>query len=290
MDPGLDQKERRPSTCRFCGQPVGSLQVVRTIAGHELAQHGCCGAIGAVEEPAPEELSRIYDELFERGDYQQHRAEVEAVRAGRKVGGRYRRWLLHKAARQVAGKRLVEIGVGSGAFGVMAQSMGWNYSGFDISAVAVGFARQGGLQAKQLSASGPPDLPPASADLIVMWEVIEHLWDVRGYLAAVVTALAAGGALLLSTPNYLREAYQRGDTWATAMRPPVHLNFFTEQTLRVVLKRNGFQEVQLYKRRLFSPSPRDLIGVRRSMRLAFELDEPPTLHAMACGEDPNPRP
>ena len=289
MSPELHDRSEGAQPCRFCGSDRSLASTGRVVGDYELFEHDCCGTIGVREEPSPEELARIYDALFEEGDYHQHRSEVEAIRAGRQVGGRYRRWLLNRVASRAPGRRLVEIGVGSGAFGVMAQSMGWQYSGFDISAVAVDFARQAGLQATQFSASGPPNLQPASADLIVMWEVIEHVWDVCGYLRAVVKALAPGGALLLSTPNYLREAYQRGDDWGRQMRPPVHLNFFTEQALRIVLNRRGLQEVRVYKRRLFSPSPRNLTGVHRSLRLALEIEESPTLYAIAMSKEPIPR-
>lgn len=58
----------------------------------------------------------------------------------------------------------------------------------------------------------PQDLSPLSsesANVLVMWEVLEHLWNVHDYLKAARQGLETHGILILSTPNYMRPGYKR---------------------------------------------------------------------------------
>lgn len=86
------------------------------------------------------------------------------------------------------------------------------------------------------------ELPAAHFDLVVMNQLIEHLWDPRAALASIRHALKPTGLLLLSTPNidgYDRHLFGEG-LWGGYYFPR-HLNLFSEQSLRRLLQESGFE-------------------------------------------------
>lgn len=270
--------ENNMDICRICGRPAEFIPLQRTVNSVPLEQCLVCGTVQAeyYNEPSP---AQLYDRLFGGDTYQQHRETFEHLQKGRKPYRPYESWLLKKAEKWCPGRKLVEIGGGIGAFGLIAQARGWEYQDMDVSETAVQFAKSLGVHAKVMDCE-VPEIARASSDLVVMWEVIEHIWNVAEYLGAIRKGLHSNGVLLLSTPNFLRSCYQETDEWG-ASGPPIHVNFFTPQSLHTVLSLAGFQVVQIHQRRIWRPncfSPRGLI---KAGRLMLGIEAPPTLYVFA---------
>ncbi len=101
------------------------------------------------------------------------------------------------------------------------------------------------------------DLGAARFDLVIMNQVIEHLWNVRGVMQALRRALKPGGLVTISTPDadgYDRRWFRRS-TWG-GYYVPRHLNLFTAAGLARVLRSAGYDIVE--QRPLVAP----LIWVR----------------------------
>lgn len=95
------------------------------------------------------------------------------------------------------------------------------------------------------------DLPLADGevDLTVSFQVIEHLYDVPGYLASLRRVTRPGGELLIATPNRL--TFTPG---SDTPRNPFHTREFTPAELRAELQRAGLSVVEV-------------LGVRHGPRL-----------------------
>ncbi len=94
-------------------------------------------------------------------------------------------------------------------------------------------------------------------DLVVMNQVIEHLWDVRAAMRAIHAALKPGGLVTISTPDsqgYDRRWFRHG-SWG-GYYVPRHLNLFTAANLAGLLRTLGYDIVD--QRALVAP----LIWVR----------------------------
>lgn len=92
-------------------------------------------------------------------------------------------------------------------------------------------------------------------DAVFAGELIEHLDDVRGFLASVRRHLNPGGQLVLTTPNAFYVAnfvYRWG---GHGQVHPEHTCWFCEDTLRRVLQTNGFSEVEISFTGHTSPTP-----------------------------------
>ncbi|BEK90205.1 class I SAM-dependent methyltransferase [Nocardia seriolae] len=103
---------------------------------------------------------------------------------------------------QCAGQVVLEAGSGEGyganmIAGVAAQVTGLDY---DDSAVAHVRAKYPRVEMVQGNLAELP-LADASVDIVVNFQVIEHLWDQSQFLRECLRVLRPGGKLLISTPN-----------------------------------------------------------------------------------------
>ncbi len=161
---------------------------------------------------------------------------------------RYHAMLEMVAARVPPPGNLLEIGAGAGFFLKAAERAGWEVAGTEILEAAIGFAGSRlGLQLRQ-EAAEQLTAPARSADVIAMFEVIEHLLDPQIVLEKVRGALRPGGLVILSTPNFnslSRRALGAG--WAV-LSPAEHVYYFKRASLRRLLTQAGFSNVEFVGR------------------------------------------
>jgi 2-polyprenyl-3-methyl-5-hydroxy-6-metoxy-1,4-benzoquinol methylase len=135
------------------------------------------------------------------------------------------------AARLARGKRVLDAGCGAGYGSAELARSGLNVTGIDVAPEAVDFAREnyqsGNLNFQQASCLALP-FADGVFDLVVGFEVIEHLEDWRGFLAEVQRVLAPTGQFIVSTPNKLYYTESRGEQGAN----PFHVHEFEFEEFR----------------------------------------------------------
>ena len=88
-----------------------------------------------------------------------------------------------------------------------------------------------------------PEPVPISVDAATMIEVIEHIPDPRPTLSAAHALIREGGALLLTTGDIgSTRARLRRRRWGY-IRPPIHVSYFTRETMERLLLNCGFSQV-----------------------------------------------
>lgn len=104
----------------------------------------------------------------------------------------------------LAGKSAVDVGCGAGLLCEPLARLGARVTGIDAAAENIGVARahaaQSGL-AIDYRAGSVAQLAGEAFDLVTSMEVIEHVTDPAAFVAGLAGALAAGGLMILSTPN-----------------------------------------------------------------------------------------
>jgi len=99
------------------------------------------------------------------------------------------------------GGRVLDVGCGDGSIAAGVVDHAGDYLGIDVSPVAVAAARRR-LPAARFAVTGIEDLPePGPFDLVMAFEVIEHLADPNTVLDRMVRLLSRDGVVVLSTPN-----------------------------------------------------------------------------------------
>ena len=193
----------------------------------------------------------MYGRLYSEGEaYAMHLDELKRLQATGKnaAGGVYRSAIFLKRFEPDPGDRMLEVGCGNGMFLLLALERGWTVEGIDLSESAVRAGREThGLPVRHADFA-QYDAEPDSFRAIVAWEVLEHLPDPRGFLAKARTLLRPGGALVFSVPNEGPKV-PHPDTRGPASLPPVHLNFWSADSVRAFLELNGWSVERLIVQR-----------------------------------------
>jgi SAM-dependent methyltransferase len=148
------------------------------------------------------------------------------------------------AARMARGRRVLDAGCGSGYGADVLAREAREVLGIDISGDAINYARQhyrvANVRFERASCLEIP-APDGSFDLVVAFEIIEHLADWRAFLREVRRVLAPAGQFLVSTPNQLYYAEARA-----ALGPnPFHVHEFEYEEFQRELEAI-FPHVALY--------------------------------------------
>lgn len=138
-----------------------------------------------------------------------------------------------------SGQTVVEAGSGEGYGAAILAEAGARVVAidYDEASVAHSASRYGLAQVRANLSS----LPISAADAVVSLQVIEHLWDLRGFLADV---RRVAEWTCLSTPNRL--TFSPGLGRGGKPTNPFHVEEFDAEQLESLVRDAGFDEVQMF--------------------------------------------
>jgi dolichol-phosphate mannosyltransferase len=244
-------EHRDPGPCPICGN---SLRMMLYPAAGEQPATGESEAYRctSIEHRSRPEVVRCLacgietagEESFRRS----HENEYESV-----VDEEYldNDWVKQKTFKRLASQvapyaqtsKVLEVGAYCGLFMDVARDKGWNISGIEPSHWASDIARSKGHEIVQGALSSAADRVNGPFDMIVSWDVVEHLEDPVRDLAVMRSKMASEGVLCLTTIN--KDGWfarLTGRRWPWIMH--MHLYYFTSKTLGDVLRRAGFSLVE----------------------------------------------
>ncbi len=158
------------------------------------------------------------------------------------------RWLAPGAA-------VLDVGCHLGLFVMLAQEAGFDCRGTDVSADAIKIGTEQlaipGLSACTLEDAG---FEPGSFDGLVIWDVLEHLYDLTDVMQQCVALLKSGGYFFAQVPNH-RGISARLKALACKLRLrggrfhhfgfPWHLYHFSPRSLDLLVRRAGLETLQI---------------------------------------------
>ncbi len=207
-----------------------------------------CATLWVSNPPDSAELSALYADgsYFENpsfGEATGYRGYLDYLADRAAIEAKFTGVLAHIEA-QVGVGRLLDVGAGPGLLVAEARKRGWDASGVDMNPWAAAFARdQLGVEVR---AGGlESDLAEAgSLDALTMMDLVEHLAEPGGVVAAAARALRPGGVVAILTPDAGSPVSRAlGRRWPEAIRAPEHLTLFSGRGLAELLAVHGFETI-----------------------------------------------
>ena len=202
-----------------------------------------CGHLYLNPRPAPADLGVIYPSTYYAFSENQ---------SGNPIVGYFRKfWEARKVAsfRKTIGsgrKKILDVGCGEGRFLSILKEFGssdWELVGMDLDRKAVERCRQRGFRAE---VSRIEDFRPADRfDVVIMFQLIEHVEDPRVIAKQVHSILNPGGFFIVETPNPAGLDYQwfKKSYWGH-YHFPRHWNLFSTDHLEKIFTQSGFRVVE----------------------------------------------
>ena len=142
-----------------------------------------------------------------------------------------------------SGKRLLDIGSGTGYFLDQMKRNGYQVKGIEIDAEARRMTKERfGIVVGEPSRLLTGQIKE-KVEIVTMWHVLEHLHDLHGYMKSIRHQMTDDGVLLIAVPNHASyDAQYYKKLWA-AYDVPRHLWHFTPKTVAQLADKNGFEVI-----------------------------------------------
>lgn len=171
--------------------------------------------------------------------------ESKSVNYG--IGHTRRRKILELIDRN--GLRVLDVACASGYLGERIKKAGNYVAGLEISEAAAQKARQvlDAVFVGDIQDDWPAELRSGGYDLIVMAEILEHVFDPAAVLRRAHEALKDSGSIIITTPNFLawknRAKFLFGKFAYTdqGIFDFGHIRWFTWKNLKILLAESGLK-------------------------------------------------
>jgi 2-polyprenyl-3-methyl-5-hydroxy-6-metoxy-1,4-benzoquinol methylase len=193
-----------PERACWCGHP--------TLSAYSADYHVCraCGTLVSRAplqamslEPANDAAGELYSkDYWTRRQAEHHELPQIEERARLDLPERSTHWLQHLLSWKLPPGRVLEVGCGHGGFVALLGWAGFDAVGTEMSRWVVDFARRTFAVEALAGPIESQPFPPASFDVIVLNDVIEHLADPVGTMRHCARLLRPDGFFVIQTPEY----------------------------------------------------------------------------------------
>lgn len=237
--------------CKICSSSTLKINQI-----HNLVKCEKCSFIFCNEIFSQESFVKIYDDLYNKNKthYEYHAlVEYNKLISNQKVSiGINREKLIKKHVVKANAQSVLEFGSGVGLIGVYLRNAksSIKYSGIELDKISFEKSQKLGLNTYNGDFSIAKNIEE-KFDIIMLWEVIEHLQDLDLFLKTAYDKLNVGGKIILSTPNYnkIYNYKNRKTDQIFQDAPPIHLNFFTKENIKNVFEINNFKKIKAKTKR-----------------------------------------
>ncbi len=235
------------NTCKLCDSNITEINET-----YNLYQCTSCKIIFCKTKFTQEDFIKTYNALYNEKNsiYARHSVdEYNKIKKGEKISvGRNRGNLILKHIFKKKNASVIEIGSGIGLVGYYIQRNCPSavYEGIEIDKKAFEKSKSLGLDTYHADFSFL-EANQKQYDVLMLWEVIEHLQDLKLFLSLAKKSISKGGSIILSTPNYekIYNYPEREKDSIFQNTPPVHLNFFTKANITNIFQEAGFKNVKV---------------------------------------------
>lgn len=231
--------EQMYTTCKICKSSINKVNTK-----HNLSQCTHCALVFCENLFTNEHFEKTYNALYnDTSQYKAHQKEFENLKnkTPLHVGRPKKRILSYLLENDV--KSFCEIGAGVGVVASYLLNKSVAYTGIELDKKTVEKAQSLGLNIQNGDFS-MLHLLEDKFDAVVAFEVIEHLQDLDLFFKLVYSKLSDIGYLGFTVPNYdKRKNYKNPGNHIYQSGPPIHLNFFTIESIAKIAPLYNFHVV-----------------------------------------------
>lgn len=173
--------------------------------------------------------------------------------------------------------KILEMGSATGQTAIKLAEKGYEVIASDIELIVLSEAIDAGICCIQLDASQPFPLEDGSVNVIVICELIEHLFNTEHLLSECNRVLCNGGLLIITTPNLatLQDRFLFLFGYAPRHVNPfhrylkLHIRPFTYDLLKEVLWVSGFSVRKVLSNYVTMDLPREKVIMSRLLARLF---------------------
>jgi 2-polyprenyl-3-methyl-5-hydroxy-6-metoxy-1,4-benzoquinol methylase len=229
-------------TCKVCESKIKLVN-----EKYNLGQCNNCKLIFCMTIFSQDEFVKVYDELYNKANthYKYHSVvEYNMLLENKNIKvGFHRAKLLKKYVLNKKCQSVLEIGSGVGLIGSYIRQYDSNIKYFGIEIDKESFDKSKSLGLNTINDDFKAmNTIEETFDVIILWEVLEHLQDLKKFINLAYNRLNKGGKIILSVPNY-DKIYNYKNKEKDAIfqdLPPIHINFFTKENIIKVFELNQF--------------------------------------------------
>lgn len=222
------------ATCPICG-PTAQAEIRYNFDPHNVVACSSCGLNYLSPRLTQEAILKLYkDEAYYNSNISGQGYDEYLELSGNWIKTFTLR-LKQVAPYKSSGKAL-DIGCGPGYFLTAAQNLGFDVYGLDPSDYIVSMAQKDWGDRVKLGLIETAEYPAESFDLVVAFDTFEHIYEPKGFLAAIHKVLKPNGVLAITTPDPTSMlAKVSGKNWVS-FKLPEHVFYWSPKTIRKILE------------------------------------------------------
>jgi len=225
--------------CPICG--VSNSKNTKYFEHSSIVSFMCGGCGCLYNDKIPRSVADVYD----NAEYLKHTNDTAYVKEysyRKERFGAERAEILRKVCGDLTGKRLLDVGCGTGFFLDVMHDYGVVADGQEISKPLASEASER-LGVKIFTDLFEDVVPDEKYDIITMFDLIEHIDKPLRTLEHAKKLLTKNGVIFVMTPNYKSLAFDAMKSESNLYVPAEHLLFFSRQTVDFVAKALGMKVV-----------------------------------------------
>ncbi len=154
-------------------------------------------------------------------------------------------WLRTLMTYRLPPGKVLELGCAHGGSVALMNWAGFDATGLELSPWVVDFAKKTFEIPMVLGPLEDVRLPPATFDVIVLYDVLEHLADPLATMRVAASLLTEDGIFIVQTPNYeeqqvYSEMLDRQDRFLDQMKAIEHIHLFSHRSISQFFHQLGF--------------------------------------------------
>lgn len=246
----IDTENKPNKICENCGSKqfevlfTGNDKLLGVPGEFDVIECQNCGLYQISPKLNTQEIEKYYPE-----DYICY---LEAIEDERNPFVRFNRFLgQRKRCRQVMRRskktgKFLDVGCATGIFLNEMQKRGWDCKGIEPDQKSVDYAQERFGLDVFCGVVEDANLPANTFDVVTLWDVLEHVYDLNTTISEIKRLLKPGGMIIAILPN--ADAFERhwfGAHWV-GWEVPRHYRTFNPTTITHLLSTHGLEEIDIF--------------------------------------------